>query len=60
MRDIERIGGQGEGRGIDLAELPMLDMRVGLYGSPRHAEVGGGVCFGMVITMAVYVSTSKH
>ena len=40
--------------GVALAELPMLDMRVGVFGSTRHAEVGGQVCFGSVITLAIF------
>ena len=41
---------------MKLDQLPLLDMRVGLYGSTRHAEVGGHVCFGMVVTLAVHQS----
>lgn len=52
MRDRDHDAGGS--RRLRLDELPLLDMRVGLYGSTRHAEVGGQVCFGIVITMAVH------
>lgn len=52
-------GGAGGLSGIALDQLPLLDMRVGLYGSPRHAEVGGQVCFGMVITLAIHESKGR-
>lgn len=33
-----------------LADLPELATRTGIFGSSRHAEIGGSVCFGIVIT----------
>ena len=36
---------------IDIAKLPQLNTRVGIYGSSRHQEVGGAACAGAVIAI---------
>ena len=41
---------------IRLEELPLLALPVGLYGSPRHVELGGAACFGVVITVGTYIA----
>jgi hypothetical protein len=36
---------------IDIAKLPELRTRVGIYGSARQQEVGGVFCSGVVIVV---------
>lgn len=37
-----------------MAAIPQVRRPVGLYGTLRQTEVGGSICFGMVVTVAVY------
>ena len=39
-------------RKIQLAQLPELPTRVGIYGSAKQKEVGGTVCAGVFIVVA--------
>jgi hypothetical protein len=41
---------------LDLAEIPEMARPVGLYGAPRHAEIAGSACFGIVVTLAIYAN----
>lgn len=36
---------------IDIAKLPELPTRVGIHGSAKQKEVGGGTCLGMLIAL---------
>jgi hypothetical protein len=36
---------------IDIAKLPQLQTRVGMHGSTRQKEVGGGTCAGIIVIM---------
>jgi hypothetical protein len=39
---------------IDIASLPELATSVGIHGSTKQKEVGGAVCIGILIGVAVY------
>jgi hypothetical protein len=39
---------------IDIASLPELATSVGIHGSTKQKEVGGAVCIGILIGIAVY------
>jgi hypothetical protein len=39
-----------------LAEIPEMERPVGLFGTLRRTEVGGAICFGVVVTMGTYNS----
>lgn len=41
-------------RKIDIAKVPGLSTAVGLHGSTRQKEVGGAVCLGVIIGIAVW------
>lgn len=36
---------------IDIAKLPDLRTRVGLHGSAKQKEVGGGACLGILVIL---------
>ena len=38
---------------IDIARLPQLETSVGLQGSAKHKEVGGPVCLGALLGVAL-------
>jgi hypothetical protein len=39
-------------------DLPELDTEVGIAGSVKQQEVGGGVCLGLAAGIALYLGTS--
>jgi hypothetical protein len=39
---------------LPLAAIPELVRPVGLYGTMRHSEVGGAICFGVAVAFATY------
>jgi hypothetical protein len=42
------------GPAIDLESLPDLDIPVGVAGSMRYSEVGGEVCYAVVVAVTTY------
>ena len=36
---------------VDISKLPELRTRVGIHGSTKQREVGGGTCLGMLIAL---------
>jgi hypothetical protein len=42
---------------IEVEELPELETNVGISGSIKQQEVGGGLCLGFVAGGALYIGT---
>jgi hypothetical protein len=53
------LSGSGNQRGIvmnkkiDISAIPELSTKVGIHGSVKQKEVGGPLCLGLVIAVAV-------
>ena len=43
---------------MSVEELPELDTAVAISGSVKQQEVGGSVCLGVAVGVALYLSTS--
>ncbi|HEY5720931.1 MAG TPA: hypothetical protein VIT45_01285 [Allosphingosinicella sp.] len=41
---------------INVEALPELDTKVGVHGSTTQEEVGGPLCLGVVIGVAIYIA----
>lgn len=41
---------------VTVEELPVLETNVGIYGSTKQQEVGGPLCLGVVIGVAIYIA----
>lgn len=38
---------------IDIAKLPELNTSVGVHGSTKQKEVGGPLCLGLIVAIAI-------
>jgi hypothetical protein len=41
---------------INVDALPELDSMVGIHGSSKQQEVGGPICLGIIIGVAIYIA----
>lgn len=41
---------------IEVEELPELETEVGISGSTKQQEVGGGACVGVMAGVAIYIA----